>query len=327
MCHVNRLLLAAVLIAPWAASAPAAAQSYPARPITMIVPYPAGGVTDGLARLLGERMKASLGQTIIVENIGGAGGSIATGRLARAAPDGYTFELGNAETHVLNAAAQALPYDVVQDFEPIALLPSYPFLLVTTNAVPARTLRELIAWMKANPDKVSQGTVGSGTVQHLCGVFIQRAIGVKWQFVPYRGGTPAMQDLLSGQINFMCTASGSFLPLVRSGQIRAYAVTAKARLDSDPDIPTVDEAGLPGIHVSVWNAFWAPKGMPKPIIARLNAAAVEALNDPAIRKRVIDMGLDMPPPEQRTPEALAALQKAEIAKWWPLAKEAGVKAQ
>jgi tripartite-type tricarboxylate transporter receptor subunit TctC len=291
----------------------------------MIVPYPAGGVTDSLARLLGERMKAPLGQTIIVENVGGAGGSIATGRLARAAPDGYTIELGNAETHVLNAAAQSLPYDVVNDFEPIALLPSYPFLLVTTNAVPAKTLKELIAWMKANPEKVSQGTVGSGTVQHLCGVFIQRAIGVKWQFVPYRGGTPAMQDLLSGQINFMCTASGSFLPLVRSGQIRAYAVTAKARLESDPDIPTVDEAGLPGIHVSVWNAFWAPKGMPKPIIAKLNAAAVEALNDPAIRKRVLAMGLDLPPRDQLTPEALAALQKAEIAKWWPLAKAAGVK--
>jgi tripartite-type tricarboxylate transporter receptor subunit TctC len=321
------LLLAVVLAATGAAVEHAAAQSYPGRPITMIVPYPAGGVTDALARMLGERMKALLGQTIIIENIGGAGGSIATGRLARSTPDGYTIALGNAETHVLNAAAQALPYDVVNDFDPIALLPSYPFLLVTTNAVPAKTLQELIAWMKANPDKVSQGTVGSGTMQHLCGIFIQRAIEAKWQFVPYRGGTPAMQDLLSGQINFMCTASGSFLPLVRNGQIRAYAVTAKVRLESDPDIPTVDEAGLPGIHVSVWNAFWAPKGVPKPVITKLNAAAAEALNDPVIRKRVIDMGLDMPPPDQRTPEALAALQKAEIAKWWPLAKEAGVKPQ
>jgi tripartite-type tricarboxylate transporter receptor subunit TctC len=327
MSSANRLLLAVVLAATAAAVEHAAAQSYPARPITMIVPYPAGGVTDALARMLGERMKASLGQTIIIENIGGAGGSIATGRLARSTPDGYTIALGNAETHVLNAAAQALPYDVVNDFDPIALLPSYPFLLVTTNAVPAKTLQELIAWMKANPDKVSQGTVGSGTMQHLCGIFIQRAIEAKWQFVPYRGGTPAMQDLLSGQINFMCTASGSFLPLVRNGQIRAYAVTAKVRLESDPDIPTVDEAGLPGIHVSVWNAFWAPKGVPKPVITKLNAAAAEALNDPVIRKRVIDMGLDMPPPDQRTPEALAALQKAEIAKWWPLAKEAGVKPQ
>jgi len=331
MSNMSRLSLAVVsaivLACNWTASERAAAQDYPARPITMIVPYPAGGVTDSLARLLAERMKSSLGQTIIVENVGGAGGSIATGRLARSAPDGYTIELGNAETHVLNAVAQALPYDVVNDFEPVALLPSYTFLLVTTNAVPAKNLNELIAWIKANPDKVSQGTVGSGTVQHLCGVFMQDRIGVKWQFVPYRGGTPAMQDLLSGQINFMCTASGSFLPLVRNGQIRAYAVTAKVRIESDPNIPTVDEAGLPGLYVSVWNAFWAPKGMPKPILTKLNAAAVEALSDPAIRKRVLDMGLDMPPADQRTPAALAALQKAEIAKWWPLAKAAGIKPQ
>jgi tripartite-type tricarboxylate transporter receptor subunit TctC len=316
-------LLFAIAIATGVASNTAAAQTYPMRPITMVVPYPAGGVTDGLARLIAEHMKGSLGQTVIVENVGGAGGSIGAGRVARAAPDGYTVLLGNAETHVFNAAAQTLQYDVVNDFEPVALLPRYPFLLVTTNAVPAKTLKELIAWIKANPGKVSQGTVGAGTVQHLCGLSMQNSIGVRWQFVPYRGGTPAMQDLLAGQINLMCTASGSFLPLVRNGQIRAYAVTTQARIEGAPDIPTVDEAGLPGLYVSVWNAFYVPKGTPREAIDRLNAAANAALADPTIRRRVIvDMGLEVPAPDQRTPEALGALQKAEIAKWWPIVKAA-----
>lgn len=305
----------------------ATAQVYPSRPLTMIVPYPAGGVTDGLGRMLAERMKGPLGQSIVTENVGGAGGSIGAGRVARAVPDGYTFLLGNAETHVFNAVALTLPYDVRGDFEPVALLPRYPFLIVSHNAVPAKNLSELVAWLKANSDKVSQGTVGSGTVQHLCGIDMQNMIGVRWQFVPYRGGTPAMQDLLSGQINLMCTASGSFLPLVRNGQIRAYGVTAKARIESAPDIPTVDEAGMTGLHVSVWNALFVPRGTPRDAVTRLNAAAVEALGDPDIRRRVIDMGLDMPPVDQRTPEALGALQQAEIEKWWPIVKAANVKAQ
>jgi tripartite-type tricarboxylate transporter receptor subunit TctC len=305
----------------------ALAQSFPARPISIVVPYPAGGVTDGLVRMLGERMKASLGQTILTENVGGAGGTIGVGRVARAAPDGYTLALGNAETMVFAAATMSIPYNVMTDFEPVALLPSYPFLIVTTNAVPVATLKELVAWIKANAEKVSQGTVGAGTVQHLCGVYMQNLIGAKWQFVPYRGGSPAMQDLLSGQFNLMCTASGSFLPLVRSGQIRAYAITANTRSESAPDIPTVDEAGLPGLHLGVWNALWAPKGTPKDVVARINAAAVEALRDPAIRKRIIDMGLDMPPAHQLTPEALGQLHKAETEKWWPIIRAAGLKAE
>jgi tripartite-type tricarboxylate transporter receptor subunit TctC len=305
----------------------ASAQTFPARPVTVVVPYPAGGVTDGLVRLLAERTKTSLGQTVVVENVGGAGGTIGVGRVARAAPDGYTLALGNAETMVFAAATMAIPYNVHTDFEPVALLPSYPFLIVSANAVPAKDLRELVAWIKANADKVSQGTVGAGTVQHLCGIYMQNMIGAKWSFVPYRGGSPAMQDLLSGQFNLMCTASGSFLPLVRNGQIRAYAITAKTRSESAPDIPTVDEAGLPGLHLSVWNALWAPKGTPKDVVARLNAAANEALADPAIRKRIVDMALDMPPPDLASPPALGAMHKAETDKWWPIIKAAGLKAE
>jgi tripartite-type tricarboxylate transporter receptor subunit TctC len=327
MSTSGRLLLALVLAAATSVGERAAAQTYPARAITIVVPYPAGGVTDTLVRLFAERMKSSLGQTIVAENVGGAAGTIGVARVARSAPDGYTLALGNAETLVFGPASMKVAYNPLTDLEPVALLPSYPFLLVTTNDVPANNLKELVAWIKANPEKVSQGTVGSGTVQHLCGIFIQNMLGVKWQFVPYRGGAPAMQDMLAGQFNFMCTATGSFLPLVRSGQIRAYAVTAKTRMETAPEIPTVDEAGLPGLYVSVWNALWVPKGTPKDIVTKLNAAAVEALADPAIRKRVIDMGLDMPASDQRTPEALDALRKTDIEKWWPIMKAAGLKAE
>ena len=315
----------AVIVAAWFASiAGAAAQTFPSRPVTVVVPYPAGGVTDTLARLLAERMKAALGQPIIIENVGGAGGSVGTGRVARAAADGYTILLGSSETHVLNAVAQSLSYDVMTDFDPVVQLPSYPFLLVSKNGVPASNLKELVAWLKANADKVTQGTVGTGTAQHLCGLAMQKAIGVRWQFVPYRGGAPAMQDLLGGQFDIMCTASGSFLPLVRNGQIRAYAIAAKVRAASAPSIPTVDEAGLPGLHFGIWNAFWAPKGTPAAAIAKLNAAAREALADSIVQKRVTDLALDMPPPDQLSPQALAALQKADIEKWWPVMKEAGI---
>ena len=318
------LTIAVVLLA---ATFARAEEAYPSRPITLVVPYPPGGVTDTLARLLADRMKATLGQTIVIENVGGAGGSIGVGRLTRATPDGYTIAIGSSETHVLNAVALSLPFDVVKDFEPVVQLPAYPFMIVSTNAVPATNLKELIAWIKANPAKVTQGTVGYGTVQHMCGVIMQKAIGVTWQLVPYRGGAPAMQDLLSGQFNLMCTATGSFLPLVRAKQIRAYAITLKTRAESAPDIPTVDEAGLPGLHLATWNAIWAPRGTPRPVVDKLNSAAVHAMADPSFRKRMIDLALEMPPSDQLTPEALAALQKAEIEKWWPLMRAAGIKPQ
>jgi tripartite-type tricarboxylate transporter receptor subunit TctC len=323
---MNKLLAIAFVVLAGAGSV-SAQEVYPARPITLVVPYPAGGVTDTLARLLADRMKNALGQTIVVENVGGAGGSIGVGRIARGTPDGYTIVIGSSETHVLNAVALNLSYDVVTDFEPVVQLLAYPFMIVSPNAVPATTLKELIAWIKADPAKVTQGTVGYGTIQHMCGVIMQKAIGATWQLVPYRGGAPAMQDLLSGQFNLMCTASGSFLPLVRAKQIRAYAITMPARAESAPDIPTADEAGLPGLHLLTWNALWAPKGTPRPVIGKLNAAAVQAMADPAFKKRMVDLALEMPPPDQLTPEALAALQKAEIDRWWPLMKAAGIKQQ
>jgi len=321
------LLLAAALAAFIGGAGRAAAETFPSRPITIVVPYPAGGVTDTLVRLLGDRMKDTLGQPVVTENLGGGAGTIGVGRVTRAAPDGYTLALGNVETTVLAAKTMTIPYDVVADLEPVALLPSYPFLLVTTNDVPAKNLKDLVTWIKANPQKVLQGVVGAGTMQQLCGLSLQKTLAAKWQFVPYRGGTPAMQDMLAGQINFMCTATGSFLPLVRNGQIRAYAVTANRRMDSAPEIPTVDEVGLPGLYASVWNALWAPKDTPKAIVTELNAVVTQALADPAIRSRIADMGLDMPAADQRTPDALRALQKADIEKWWPIIQDAGLKAE
>ena len=320
-------LFAAVLTAMSLACGSATAQVYPSRPITMIVPYPAGGVTDGLARMLVEHMRSSLKQPIIIENVSGGVGNIATGRAVRAAADGYTTLLGNMETNVLNGATHTLTYDVVNDFDPVILMPSYPFLIVSKNAVPAKDLKELVAWVKANADKVSQGTVGTASAQHLCGIYLQQTIGARWQFVPYRGGAPAMQDMLAGQFDLMCTASGSFLPLVRNNQIRAYAVTAKTRLGGAPDIPTVDEAGMPGIYLAVWNALFVPKGTPKDAVAKLNAAAADAMADPALHQKIIDMGLDIPPRDQQTPEALAAFQKAEVEKWWPIIKAVNFKAE
>jgi tripartite-type tricarboxylate transporter receptor subunit TctC len=322
-------LLAIVLFALTAGLASAqelyAQEPYPSRPITMVVPYPPGGVTDTLARLVAERMRPSLGQPVVIENVPGAGGSVGTGRVARATPDGYTIVLSNSENFVLNPAVLTLQYDVVADFEPVVLLPAYPLMIVSKNAVPAKDLKELIAWIKDNAGRITQGTVGYGTAQHLCGLSLQKAIGVTWQLVPYRGGPPAMQDMLTGQLDVMCTATGSFLPLVRDGQIRAYAITAKTRAASAPDIPTVDEAGLPGLYDGVWNGIWAPKGTPKPVIDKLNAAAVAAMADPDFRKRITDLALEMRPADQLTPEALVALQKAEIEKWWPIIAAAGIK--
>ena len=323
---MKKLLVLAMAALAAAASA-AAQESYPTRPITLVVPYPAGGVTDTLARLLAERMKQSLAQTIVIENVGGAGGSIGVGRIARGTPDGYTIVIGSSETHVLNAVALHLNFDVVNDFEPVVQLPAYPFLIVSPNSVPATTLKEFIGWIKANPDKVTQGTVGYGTIQHMCGVIMQKTLGVTWQIVPYRGGAPAMQDLLSGQINMMCTASGSFLPLIRAKQIRAYAITMGTRAESAPEIPTADEAGMPGLHLLTWNALYAPKGTPRLVIDKLNAAAVQAMADPTFRKRMVELALEMPPSDQLTPEALGALQKSDIETWWPLMRAAGIKPQ
>jgi len=323
-----RLVFAAVaLVITLAGTGASWAQAYPARPITIVVPAAAGGPLDVLARILSEPMRISLGQPLIIENVAGAAGSIGVGRVARAAGDGYTLVLGMWGTHVVNAAIYALSYDVVKDFEPVALIGTMPELIVAKKTMPANDLKGLIAWLRANPDKASQGTSGVGSAGHIAGVFFQNVTGTHYQFVPYRGLAPAMQGLLAGQVDMMIDVPTSSLPQVRAGSIKAYAVMDKSRLASAPEIPTVDEAGLPGFYASVWYSLWAPKDTPKNVIAKLNAAAVDALAEGPVRQRLADIGQEIFPREQQTPQALRVLQKAEIEKWWPIIKAANIKGE
>jgi tripartite-type tricarboxylate transporter receptor subunit TctC len=324
--RMQKLLIAGAFVAGWGAIGGAAAQVYPSRPITMVVPFPAGGSTDTIGRIMAEGMRASLGQTVIIENVGGASGSIGVGRVARAAPDGYTLSLGSWPTHVLNAAIFTLPYDPLNDFEPVSLVAAQPLFILARKAFPASNLAEFIAWLKANPDKATQGTAGAGGASHVAGVFFQKVSGTRFQMVPYRGAAPAMQDLLAGQIDMMIDPAASAGPQVRAGAVKAYAVTAKSRLAAAPDVPTVDEAGLPGFYVASWHAIWVPKATPKGVIASLNAAVADALADPAVRQRLADAGQEIFPREQQTPEAMRAYHAAEIEKWWPVIKAANIKA-
>ena len=306
----------------------ARADNFPSRTISIVVPYPAGGPTDTLARILAERMKVPLGQTVIVENPTGAGGTIGTGRVARAAPDGHTIILGHWQTHVINGATYgSLPFDVVKDFEPISLVADCPVWIVARKGLPAGNVKELVAWLKANPDKGTLGIAGVGGGADVLGVYFQRDTGTKFQFVPYRGGAPMVQDLVGGQIDVTFTQVASSLPQVRAGQIKALAVMAKERWWAVPDTPTIEEAGIPGLHASFWHGFWAPKGTPKDVVARLNAVVVETLADPAVQKRMNEIGQGGWPRSHQTPEALAAQQKAEIDKWWPIIKAANIKAE
>jgi tripartite-type tricarboxylate transporter receptor subunit TctC len=314
---------AVLLVIVCACGTGAGAQTYPTSPITLVVPFAAGGPTDSITRIVGERMRASLGQTVIIENVTGADGSIGVGRVVRATPDGYTLSIGQWSTHVLNGAAYPLPYDLLKDFEPVALIATNPEVIVSNTAIPAKDLRELIAWLQPKQGNVS---VGMASMAHrVAAVYFQNNTGARFLFVPYRGAGPAMQDLVARQIDMMFDQAANSLPQLRNGTIKAYAVTAKERLTSAPDIPTVDEAGLPGFYIAVWTALWAPAGTPKPIIARLNAAVVEALGNPTVRARLADLGQDIPPPDQQTPAALGALQKAEIEKWWPIIKAANIR--
>ena len=310
-----------------AATPPASAESFPARAVTIVAPYGPGGTTDILARLVAEGMRGALGAPVLVENVAGASGTIGVGRVARAAPDGYTLSYGIWSTHVVNPAIYALNFDPVKDFEPIALLATSPQVIVSSNAVPAKDLRGLVAWLKAEGNHAKLSTVGPGSPPHMAGIFLQQLTDTRVQFVPYRGGAPAMQDLLGGQVDLTILQPAVVLPHVRAGQVRAYAVTAGTRLTTAPEIPSVDEAGVPGLYVSTWSSLWAPKGTPKDVVMRLNAAVTEALGDPAVRQRLTEIGQEVPPREQQSPEALAALQAAEIAKWWPIIKAANIKVE
>jgi tripartite-type tricarboxylate transporter receptor subunit TctC len=320
------ILLAVTAVASFLyAEVSASAQSYPTRPITMIVGAAAGGPTDTIGRIIAERMRVSLGQTIIIENNGSAAGSIAHGRVARAADDGYTLSLGHLGTHVYNGVVYLLPYDVLADFEPVSLISDTPFLFAARSGLPADDLKGLLGWLKANANKALLGTAGAGSPPHIGGVFLESITGANWQYVPYRGALPAMQGLMGGEVDWELTTPDTGLPQMRAGRIKVFAVTARTRLTTAPDIPTTDEAGLPGFYLSYWHGLWARRGTPKDVVSKLNSALVDALANPAVRARLADLGQEIFPREQQTPEALAALQKTEIDKWWPIIKAAGIK--
>jgi len=305
----------------------ARADSYPSRPIAMVVPFSAGGGTDVLARVLADRMKTPLGQPVIVEDVAGAAGSIGVGRVVRAAPDGYTLSIGTTTTHVLIGALYALQFDLLKDLAPIAELAYEPLLIVTRKTLPVNNLQELIAWLKANSDRATAGIAGVGATGNLAGIAFQKETGTAFQFVPYRGNGPAVQDLIAGHIDLMIEPSSNFVAQLQAGTLKALAVTAKTRHPGLPEVPTVDEAGLPGFYASIWFGLWAPKDTPKDVIATLNAATVEALADATVRARLKELGQQIAPRDQQTPEGLATYQKAEMEKWWPIIKAANIKGE
>jgi tripartite-type tricarboxylate transporter receptor subunit TctC len=317
-----RKFIVAVALTFVAGIAAVQAQPYPSRQITLVVPFPPGGSTDVAARIMAERMRPSLGQPVIIENVGGAGGSIAVGRVARAAPDGYTIDIGQWDTHV-GSIIYPLTYDLQKDFEPVGLISVNPQLMVAKKTLPADDLRGLVAWMKANPGKAT--FVNQNAAAQVSGILLQQLTGTQVQFIPYRGAGPAMTDLISGQVDLLVVQGAVALPQVRGGTIKAIANLSPRRSATMPDIPTSDEGGVNGLYMSGWFGFFAPKGTPKDVIAKLNGALVEALADPAVRTRFAELGLDVASREQQTPEGLAAFHRAEIEKWWPIIKSAGVK--
>jgi len=320
-------LLVAVALAAGLQMGSAAAQDYPTRPITIIVPFPAGGPTDTLARIMGDRMKASLGQPLVVENVTGAGATIGVGRAVQAAPDGYTVIVGNWTSHVGAGALYPVQWHILRDLEPVAPLSVSSLMIVGRTSLPANNAKELITWLKANPDKASAASVGSGSGAHICGLYFQEKTGTRFQFIPYRGGAPAMQDLVAGQIDLMCAEASQTLSHVRGGKMKAFAVMSKARFPALPDVPTMEEVGVTGLEISFWHGMWAPKGTPAAVIAKLNDAVVAAFEDPAVRKRIGDLGQAIPAREALTPAALATHHKAEVEKWWPIIKAANIKVE
>ena len=303
------------------------AETYPSRPVTVVVPYPAGSPIDTIVRVVSERLQTSLGQSFVIENMTGAAGSLAVSRVVRAAADGYTIGAGNFSSHVSMPAVQNLPYDVVKDLDPVVQLANNAQIILSRNTLPPQDLPTLVSWLKANPDQAAAGTSGIGGISHVAALLFQRETGVRFRFVAYRGTILAQQDLIGGHIDLLFDQAATALPNIRAGKVRAYAVTARARLEAAPEIPTVDEAGVPGLYVSVWSGLWAPKGTPKERIDKINDAAVEALTDPSIRKRFAALGLDVPPREDLTPRALGELHRAEVQKWWPIIKAANVMAE
>ena len=322
---MKRLLFAA--LASLAGIAVASAQTFPSKPVTIVIPLPAGGAVDTMVRTMLDALRASLGQPILVENVGGAGGTTGVARVARATPDGYTISVGTWGTHVVNAFAYATPYDLMKDIEPVALLPSVPHWFIARKNLPPTNLRELIAYMKDNAGKVTAGSVGVAGSSAICSYYFGKVAGVTATLVPYRGGAPALQDIVAGNVDMMCDLAANSLAQVRAGNVKAYAVTAKRRWFAAPDVPTVDEAGAPGVYVTNWLAAYAPKGTPRDVVVKLNAAFNAAMADATVRQRIMDQGLEIPPPEQQTPEAFSAYLKAEADKWGAIIRESGIKAQ
>jgi tripartite-type tricarboxylate transporter receptor subunit TctC len=325
MRRLLTVMVAALVFLAWAGMA--AAQNYPTRAMTMIVPFPAGGATDTLARFLAEKMRAILGQPVIIENVAGAAGSLGVARAVRSAADGYTLSIGTSTTHMLTGGLYALQFDLLKDLEPVIQIGSEPLLIVGRKSLPADDLKGLIAYLKANPDKASVGIAGVGATGHLTGISFQKETGTRFQFVPYRGNAPAMQDLLAEQIDFMIEPSSNFTSLVGAGSVKPYAITGRTRLPSSPDIPTADEAGVPGFFASLWYGLWVPKDTPKDIIAKLNATMVQVLADPSVQKRFDELGIQITPLARQSPEALRGFQKAEAERWWPIIKGSNLRAE
>jgi tripartite-type tricarboxylate transporter receptor subunit TctC len=300
----------------------AAAQTYPSRPVTVIVPFPAGGPTDTLARIFAEAAKGPLGQTIVIENVAGAGASIGIGRAVQAAPDGYTLSVGNWTSHVGAGAIYPVNWHILTDLAPVMKFPVSTLMIVGKNDLPAKNIKELIAWMKANPGKASIANIGNGSGAHICSIYFNEKVGVSGTFVPYKGGAPVMQDLIGNQIDLFCAEASQTLAHVRAGKMKAFVTLSEKRWSPLPDVPTMAETVSADIVLPFWHGLWAPKGTPKDVIAKINAAARAAFSDPTVQKRIATLGMIIPSAAESTPEALGAYHKAEVEKWWPVIKAA-----